>query len=184
MIVPVHQPDIIIGRDIDAVRVGGKGAFAPRRDEVAVGVPDGQGMRAPAEDIDLVLRVDRAVGRRAELPILGHVGPFGDALILIVARAYGCHVLSPVRFQVGVELDFGLCQAVLGRELGGNARFRFVVCDCMCGKGISQMVILLTRHPLKIYLLVGDRYNVISDRKILREGFTYARRLRLDKCPK
>ena len=61
MEIAVNEPHVVVGRDVDAVRVGGECALAPRRDEVAVGVPDRQGMRAPAEDVHLVLRVDRAV---------------------------------------------------------------------------------------------------------------------------
>ena len=89
--VAVDQPDVVVGRDVDAVRVGGEGSLPPRADELAVGRPDCEGMLAPAEDVNLVLRVDRPIGRRAERPVLGHAGPLRDALVSEISGSYDCH---------------------------------------------------------------------------------------------
>ena len=96
MVVTVNQPDVVVGGDVDAVWISRERPLSPGADEVAISIPDGQGVKAAAEYVHLIVRVHGAVRGRSELPVLGHVWPLGYALISKVARSYHCHRGSPL----------------------------------------------------------------------------------------
>ena len=118
--VAVDEPDVVVGRDVDAVRVGGERPLAPRADEVAVGAPDGEGVQPAAENVNFVLGVDRPVGRRAKRPVLGHVGPLRDALVPEISGSYDCH--AGVSFRLWAWGDCSRFGGRLGARLSGKSQ--------------------------------------------------------------
>src|SRR5215470_1597370 len=86
----VGQPDRVVGRDMDAVRLAmgpGKDAFAPGAQQVTVPVEHRDGMLAAIEGVDIVLAVNADRRDIAEYDLVRDLrpvfldleGPFADA---------------------------------------------------------------------------------------------------------